>query len=92
MSVVLSRSVEICNKKGLHARASAAFARLALQYDARIKVTHEDMSADAASIMDLLMLTAHKGCVVEVSAEGAEADAALSAAVDLIENRFGEDE
>ena len=88
----LARQVEICNVKGLHARASAALAREALKYDAKVTLQHEEIVADAASIMDLLMLTAHKGCKVQISAKGPQADEALNAICDLIADKFGEGE
>lgn len=84
------RSAEIVNQRGLHARASAALAREALNHDARITVRHEGQSANAASIMDLMMLAASKGCVVEVEAEGREAMNALEAVCGLIARKFDE--
>lgn len=92
MTEILTKPAKICNKKGLHARASAAVAKEALKHKAKITLSHEGEKASAIAVMDLLMLTAYKGCVVEVSAEGEEADTALNAIVALIENRFGEDE
>ena len=92
MTKVHSRTVEICNRKGLHARASAALARKALEFSSRITLSHEDVKADAASIMDLLMLTAYQGCEVTVTVEGDDAEAALEAICDLITHRFGEEE
>ncbi|ACT57892.1 HPr family phosphocarrier protein [Hirschia baltica] len=92
MTETLTKSATICNTRGLHARASAALAREALKFDSKIIVSHEGEKASAIAVMDLLMLTAYKGCVVEVSAEGKDADQAIVAIVDLIENRFGEDD
>ncbi|MEM8920788.1 MAG: HPr family phosphocarrier protein [Pseudomonadota bacterium] len=92
MSDPVSRVVEIVNVRGLHARASAALAREAAKYDAKVTICHEDHCADAASIMDLMMLVASKGCSVEVSAEGGDAEQAAENIADLIANRFGEDE
>jgi len=89
---VLRRHAQIVNQRGLHARASAAFAREAMRYDARVNVRLEGVSANAASIMDLLMLGAHIGQVVEIETEGAEAEAALNALCALIERRFDEKE
>ncbi len=85
-------TVTICNKKGLHARASAALAKEALKHDAKITVKHEGETASAIAVMDLLMLAAYKGCVVDVEAEGADAEKAMSAIIELIENKFGEGE
>lgn len=87
-----TREAEICNIKGLHARASAALAREALKHDATITLTRDGLTADAASIMDLLMLTAHKGCVLSITAEGADAEKALDAICALIADKFGEGE
>jgi len=89
---MISQTTEICNKKGLHARASAALAREAQKHDAQITVSHEGENASAIAVMDLLMLAAYKGCQVEVSADGPDAEVALSAIVSLIENKFGESE
>jgi phosphocarrier protein len=91
MSGRSTRSAEIVNQRGLHARASAAFAREAAKHDARITVRHEDMTASAASIMDLMMLAASKGCVIEIEAEGAEAEQAIAALGDLVARRFDEE-
>lgn len=84
------RRANIVNRKGLHARASAKVARLAGEFDAQVFVSHESETADARSIMDLLMLVAHTGCTVEVKGRGAQADAAVDAIVALIEDGFGE--
>ena len=88
-----SRLVEIINKRGLHARASSKFAMLAGDYaDCDIKVAREDQEVDGDSIMDLMMLAAGLGSVIEISASGPRAEAALDALSDLIADRFGEGE
>ena len=87
-----SRSAELVNQRGLHARASAAFAREASKFDARVTVRYDGMSASAASIMDLLMLGARFGQTVEIDAEGREAHEALDAVCDLIGRKFDEKE
>jgi phosphocarrier protein len=86
------RTVEIINKRGLHARASAKFVKLAADYDAEVTVTRDGQSVDARSIMGLMMLGAGPGAVLELSAEGAEAEAALDALSELVAARFEEDE
>lgn len=86
----VSAVVEIVNEKGLHARASAKFATLAEQFDARVTVTREGTSVSAYSIMGLLVLAAAKGCSIEIAAEGRQAEAALTALRELVETRFGE--
>jgi phosphocarrier protein HPr len=85
-----SRSAELVNQRGLHARASAAFAREAAKFNARITVRYDGMSASAASIMDLLMLGARVGQTIEIDAEGPEAHAALDAVCDLVGRKFDE--
>ncbi|MEY2759093.1 MAG: hypothetical protein RIR33_2871 [Pseudomonadota bacterium] len=92
MSDVWSRSAELVNQRGLHARASAAFAREAAKFDARVTVRYDGMSASAASIMDLLMLGARVGQVIEIDAEGPQAREALDAICDLVGRRFDERE
>lgn len=89
---LVERRVTIVNRKGLHARASAKVARLAAQYDARVFVRHETETADARSIMDLLMLVAHTGCVVEIRGSGAQATEAVDAIATLIAEGFGEED
>ena len=84
------QSVTIVNAKGLHARASAALSKLAGEFDAKVMVHHLGESADARSIMDLLMLVASKGCVIEITADGAEASEAVTAIAALVANGFGE--
>lgn len=91
MIEIHQQDVTICNARGLHARASAALAKEALKYKSKVTVSHEGETADAASVMDLLMLAASKGCIVTVKAEGADAQDALRGVTALIEDRFGEE-
>jgi phosphocarrier protein len=90
MSERWSRSAELVNQRGLHARASAAFAREASRYNAKLTVHYDGMSASAASIMDLLMLGARVGQVIEIDAEGPQAREALDAVCQLIARKFDE--
>jgi phosphocarrier protein HPr len=85
------RTVLINNRRGLHARASAKFVKLANTFDAHITVTRGDMSVAGESIMGLMMLAAGPGTEIVLQAEGTEAGAALAALVDLVERRFDED-
>ena len=84
-------TVEIRNRRGLHARASARFVTMASGYDAVVTVIKDGHSVTGTSIMGLMMLAAAPGDHVEVSAEGAQADEALAALVGLIEAKFGEE-
>ena len=85
------RSVEIINERGLHARASAKFVKLASGFDAEVTVSRDGTSVDARSIMGLMMLAAGIGSTIEIRAEGAEAEQAVAALCELVENRFDEE-
>ncbi|WP_310539582.1 HPr family phosphocarrier protein [Phenylobacterium sp.] len=87
-----SRSVEIINKRGLHARASAKFVKTASTFDAEVTVSKDGATVDARSIMGLMMLAAGPGCCIEIQAQGAEAGPALDALAKLVADRFDEDE
>ena len=87
-----TRTVEIVNERGLHARASAKFVKLASGFDAEVTVAREGTSVDARSIMGLMMLAAGPGCCIEIEAEGAEAEAAVAALEALVSAKFDEDE
>jgi phosphocarrier protein HPr len=85
-------TANICNTRGLHARASAKFVKTASAFDAEVHVTRDGVTVNALSIMGLLMLGAGNGCTIDIVAEGAEARAAVDALVDLVSRRFDEDQ
>ena len=87
-----SATANICNTRGLHARASAKFVKLASSFDSEIHVTRDGVSVDARSIMGLLMLGAGIGCSIDVSAEGPDAEEAMEALTDLVARKFDEDQ
>jgi phosphocarrier protein len=84
-------TVKIINKKGLHARASAKMVEAAARFQSCITVSKDGQAVDARSIMGLMMLAASMGCDVEITAEGPDADEAMTAIVALVEAKFGED-
>jgi phosphocarrier protein HPr len=88
----LSRDMPIVNRKGLHARATAKFVQCVELFDSKITVTKSGDTVGGTSIMGILTLGAGIGSVITVSAEGADAAAALDAIGNLVANRFGEDE
>jgi phosphocarrier protein HPr len=88
----VARTVEIVNKRGLHARASAKFVKLAATFDAEVRVSREGQTVDARSIMGLMMLAAATGCTIDIEAEGDQAEAAIEALAALVAARFDEDE
>lgn len=85
------RTVEIVNARGLHARASAKFVKVAAGFDAHVTVSRDGAVVDAQSIMGLMMLAAGCGAFIEIAAEGADAQAALEALAALVSDRFHED-
>jgi phosphocarrier protein len=87
-----SREVEIVNKKGLHARASAKFVQCAERFASDITVAKDQSSVGGTSIMGLMMLSAGHGSRIRISATGADAAEALKALVELVASRFGEEE
>jgi len=88
----LSREMQIVNRKGLHARATAKFVQCVDRFDAVVKVTRCGETVGGDSIMGILTLGAGLGSTITVSASGAQAEAALEALADLVSGRFGEDE
>jgi phosphocarrier protein HPr len=84
------RTVTICNKRGLHARAAARFVKLAWQFDAEISVTKNGAAVSGRSIMGLMMLAAGPGTVIELRATGPEAERAVAALAELISGGFDE--
>ena len=91
-SGALVREVEIVNKKGLHARASAKFVQVAEQYDANIKVTRGHETVGGTSIMGLMMLAAGPGTTITVEASGPQAAEVVDALAELVCGRFTEEE
>jgi phosphocarrier protein HPr len=86
------RELEICNKKGLHARASAKFVQTVEKFDAEVKVKRGNEAVGGTSIMGLMMLAASPGTSITVEASGRDAAAVIAALEDLLGRRFGEDE
>jgi len=88
---IFAADLTVCNKKGLHARASAKFVRCAEEYDAMVTVTKDGQSVGGTSIMGLMMLAAGPGTTIRIEAKGRQAEAALTALRGLVECGFGED-
>jgi phosphocarrier protein HPr len=86
------RVLEICNKKGLHARASAKFVQTVEKFDADVKVTRGHESVGGTSIMGLMMLAAGPGTTITVEATGKEAAEVVEALAALVSGRFTEEE
>jgi len=84
--------VQIVNKLGLHARASAKLTQLASSYSCEIWLSRNNRRVNAKSIMGVMMLAAGKDAVVVIEAEGENAEAALAALQKLIADKFDEGE
>jgi phosphocarrier protein len=86
------REVEIVNKKGLHARASAKFVQTAEKFDAAITVTRGHETVGGTSIMGLMMLAAAPGVTIAIKAIGKDAAVAVQALCELVAAGFGEED
>ena len=91
LNPVATRTVCLCNKRGLHARASAKFVTLASQMDAEIEVEKDGSKVCATSIMGLMMLGAAVGESITISATGPGAERAVEKLAELVEARFHEE-
>jgi phosphocarrier protein len=85
------RTVQIVNRRGLHARASAKFVTLASSQPVDLTVHKDGNSVTATSIMGLMMLGAAMGDHIVIAAEGEHAETAVAAMCELVEGKFGED-
>jgi len=74
---VVSKSVIVKNKQGLHARPAALFVQVANKFDARVTVTYNDEKVNGKSIMGILMLGAEQGTEISIEADGKDAEIAL---------------
>ncbi|MCQ2735016.1 MAG: HPr family phosphocarrier protein [Alphaproteobacteria bacterium] len=92
MSNVAETELTICNQKGLHARAAAAFVKCVSEYDAEVTVEKDGQIVDGSSILSLMMLAASKGVVIKVKASGTNAGEVIESLTYLVNSRFGEEE
>lgn len=91
MTAAVTRTLDIVNKRGLHARASARFVETANAFDARVMVEKDGLEVDGTSILDLMMLAASPGCRISVTTSGPQAGEAMDALSALVADRFGEE-
>ena len=89
---MIKQDIEIINKLGLHARASAKLTQTAGQFSADVFISKAGKRVNAKSIMGVMMLAAGKGTKIELEASGADETAAIAAVVALINDKFGEGE
>ena len=84
------RDVEIVNKLGLHARASAKLTQLAAKFQSEVVMSRNNRKVNAKSIMGVMMLAAGKGSKVTLETSGPDENEAMEAIVALISDYFGE--
>jgi phosphocarrier protein HPr len=89
---MIQQELEIINKLGLHARASAKFTQMAARYQSDVWLSRNGRRINAKSIMGVMMLAAGKGAKVMLEADGADEHDALAALTGLINDKFGEGE
>ena len=89
---MIQQEIEIINKLGLHARASAKLTQLAAKYQSEVWMTRNSRRVNAKSIMGVMMLAAGKGAKVTLETEGADEKGCFDALLGLIQNKFGEGE
>lgn len=89
---MIQENILIINKLGLHARAAAKLVTTASAFASQIQVGHSGRMVDCKSIMSVMMLAASKGTEVQLTTEGKDEQAAMDAVINLINNRFDEEE
>jgi phosphocarrier protein HPr len=89
---MLTEKIEIVNRLGLHARASAKLTQLAGQFKCEVWLTRDGKRVNAKSIMGVMMLAAAKGATLELETSGADEADAMSAIKALVADKFGEGE
>lgn len=85
------RTLKLKNKLGMHARAAAAFVKVAQQFKAEVYLDHKGQTANGKSILGILTIACPKGGMLTIKTDGVDALKAIEALEVLIENKFGED-
>lgn len=86
-----TRTLELKNKLGMHARAAASFVKVAQKFKSKIYIERNGQTVDGNSILDILTLACPFGGKLTIKAEGADASTAIQELEKLIENKFGEE-
>lgn len=89
---MIENSITIINKLGLHARAAAKLVSTASAYSSKIKLAFNGKEVDGKSIMSVMMLAASKGSELTIKIDGDDEVASMTALIELINNRFDEEE
>lgn len=86
------RQIEVRNRLGIHARPANLIARAAMRFTSRVEITKGNECIDAKSIISLLTLGAEQGTVLEIMADGEDAEEAVKAVCELFDRRFDEED
>jgi phosphocarrier protein len=89
---MIENNITIINKLGLHARAAAKLVSTTTAFSSKVKIAFGGKEIDGKSIMSVMMLAASKGCEISIKTDGDDEQAAMDAIINLINNRFDEDE
>lgn len=89
---MLTRDVEISNKKGLHARAASKLVQLAAKYKSKVLLSRDGQQSDGKSILGVLVLAAHQGSMLTITIDGEDEQEAMDVLVELINRKFDEGE
>ena len=89
---MIKKNITIINKLGLHARAASKLVNCASQFESEVFIGRNGNQVNAKSIMGVMMLAASKGVELELEVDGGDEQTCHQALVELIGNRFGEDE
>ena len=89
---MLTRDVQITNKKGLHARAASKLVQLAAKYQSKVQLARDGQVSDGKSILGVLVLAAHQGSLLTIITDGEDEQEAMDVLVDLIDRKFDEGE
>lgn len=87
---MITKTLTVLNKLGIHARPAAQFVRVASRFQADVTVEKDDESVDGKSIMGLMMLAVGCGAQIKVTAEGADEAETIAALEELVAGKFGE--
>jgi phosphocarrier protein HPr len=89
---MVERSAPIVNKLGIHARPAAEIVKTASRFKSNIVIIRDDLEVNAKSIMGVMMLAAAKGSTIVIETDGTDEVPAMQALVQLVADRFGEEE
>jgi phosphocarrier protein len=89
---MIRQELDIVNRLGLHARAAAKFVNCAGEFQSLVQVERNGQRVNGKSIMGVMMLAANQGTILELEVNGKDEDQALQALIDLINDRFGEEQ